>query len=242
MQLKILTLNVWRYYEWEKRKEELLSFLEEQDADLVFLQEVAFDSERTFSDQVTEINEHLDYPACAFSKMMKMTHWHGKPLLKEMFFGLGFLCKFPLLKKEMVFLPACEKQKKFGFLYLKIVTPKGDLDVLNVHFENTDAGARQHLRQTLAWCAERGLTPIIAGDFNLSIVSDLIDLAGEDYHISYQLKPYFSFYPTNHSHDSEPVTLDYILVHKKKFLLKDVECVSSSVSDHNPVVAFSECI
>jgi len=43
MEFKILTLNVWRYYEWEKRKEKVIKFLKNQNAEIIFLQEAAHD-------------------------------------------------------------------------------------------------------------------------------------------------------------------------------------------------------
>ena len=61
MKLKALTLNVWRYYEWEKRKKNLIKFLKKQDADIIFLQEVAYDErlKDKWSNQVQEINKEL---------------------------------------------------------------------------------------------------------------------------------------------------------------------------------------
>ena len=59
--LKIVTLNLWRYYDWEKRKDKVIDFLKKQEADIVFLQEAAYDErlKDKWSNQVEEINKIL---------------------------------------------------------------------------------------------------------------------------------------------------------------------------------------
>ena len=133
--------------------------------------------------------------------------------------------------------PNIEKNRKFGFMHSVIETPKEDIDLINVHLENTDKGSKAHLKKTLEWCKEKGIKPIIAGDFNVKIVENLKEIAEKDYYISYFIKPYKSFMPTKFSHDQVPITLDYIIVHKDKFKIEDVECIQNDASDHNPVIA-----
>ncbi len=106
-----------------------------------------------------------------------------------------------------------------------------------MHFENTNNGSKTQLKETLKFCDEKGIKPIIAGDFNMKVVEDLKEIAEEDYFISYMLKPYKSFYPTNFSHDKVPITLDYILSHKKKFKMGEINCMNVDISDHKPILA-----
>lgn len=239
MKLKALTLNVWRYYEWEKRKKNLIKFLKKQDADIIFLQEVAYDErlKDKWSNQVQEINKELNYSGETFGKLMEMTKWHGKPIDWTMYYGFGILSKYPIKHSEVIVLSPVEGDKKFGFMHSVIKTPKGDIDLIDVHFENTNTGSKEHLRKTLEWCKNKKIKPIIAGDFNMKIIENLKELAEEDHHISYLIKPYKSFMPTKFSHDQVPITLDYITVHKNKFKMNDVECINNNVSDHNPVIA-----
>jgi len=236
--MKILTLNMWRYYEWEKRKSELVAFLKEQDADVVLLQEVASDERiiDTWKNQAHELAVALKYPNYIYGKLMDMKKWHGKPITWHMEFGVGILSKYPIVTSERVLLPQVEKEKTFGFLHAVLRTPQGHIDCISVHYENTDKGSREQLHQTLLWCAKKRLLPIIGGDFNMKIVHDVQEIA-KDYVISYDVTPYKSFYPTEHSHDKVPITLDYIIAHKKQFVMKEVLCVSNKVSDHNPVIA-----
>lgn len=168
---------------------------------------------------------------------MEMTKWHGKPIDWVMYYGFGILSKYLVKHSEVVVLPPVEQDKKFGFMHSIIETSNGDIDLIDVHFENTNKGSREHLRMTLEWCKEKGIKPIIAGDFNMKFIADLKDLAEKEYQVSYLIKPYISFMPTEFSHNKEPITLDYILSHKEKFEMKDVACVNNDVSDHNPVIA-----
>lgn len=235
--MRVLILNIWRYYEWEERKEKVLDFLKRQDADIILLQEAASSEKSNWENQVKEINEGLEYPFEAYSNMAKMTKWHGKAISYKMNYGLGIISKFKIKNFKFVKLVPVLKEKDFGFLYGILETPKGDLNILSVHFENTDKGSKEQLKETLKWCKERKIFPIIGGDFNMRITEDLKEIAGEEYEISYFVKEYKSFMPTQHSNNKEPITLDYIIAHKKAFQINDVECIQDTLSDHCPVIA-----
>jgi len=242
MELKVLTLNIWRYFEWDKRKEKVIKFLKEQDADIVFLQETAYDErlKNKWENQVHELNCELNYKDFCFFKMAKMKKWHKESIDWVMYYGLGILSKYPIKCKEVVFLPLVERDRKFAFIHAILETPKGNLDIINVHLENTDKGSKQHLKYVLKWCKKKKIKPIIAGDFNMQITSNIIGLADKEYFISYKLKPYVSFMPTEFSNNKEPVTLDYIIASKDRFKIKHVECIDASPSDHKPIIALIE--
>ena len=239
MKMKVLTANIWRYYEWEKRKEKLFNFLKKEDADIILLQEVAYDErlKDKWKNQVEEINEQVKYPSSTFGKLMEMKKWHDKPIDWVMFYGFGILSKYPIKHSEVIILPPVEKNKKFGFMHIVVETPERNIDLINVHFENTNKGSIEHLKQTLNWCKKKGIKPIIAGDFNIKIIEDLKEIARESYDISYLIKPYKSFMPTEFSHDKIPITLDYIIIHMEKFKFISVECINNNISDHSPVLA-----
>ncbi|MBW6442755.1 endonuclease/exonuclease/phosphatase family protein [Patescibacteria group bacterium] len=239
MKIKILTINICRYYEWEKRKKKIISFLKKENADIIFLQEVAYDErlKDKWENQVEEINKKVKYPSSKFGKLMEMNKWHNKPVDWVIFYGFGILSKYPIKCSEVIILPPVEKNKKSGFMHIVIETPKGNINLINVHFENTNKGSKEHLKQTLNWCKEKKIKSIIAGDFNMKIVRDLKEIAEKDYEISYSIKPYKSFMPNDFSHDKVPVTLDYIIIDKEKFKFISVECTNNHISDHNPVVA-----
>jgi endonuclease/exonuclease/phosphatase family metal-dependent hydrolase len=237
MKLKIITINVWRYYEWEKRKQKLANFLKKEDADIVLFQEVASSEKSKWNNQIEEINEMVKYPFFAFEKLVKMTKWHEEPIDYEMYYGFGILSKYKIKEKELVKLKHVLKKKDFGFMHCVIEIDNKDFYFLNVHFENTDEGSKEQLKKTLKFCERNKINPIIAGDFNMKNTETLKELAGKSYEISYFVKHYFSFMPTEFSNNKEPITLDYIIVGKNKFKILEVECVENSPSDHRPIVA-----
>ena len=157
MKIKVLTINIWRYYEWEKRQEKVINFLKEQDADIVFFQEAAYDErlKDKWQNQIEEINEQIKYSYSSFGKLMEMEKWHDKPIDWIMHYGFGILSKYPIKNSDIIILPPIKKDKKFGFMHVVVETPKGDIDLINVHFENTNQGSKEHLKQTLEWCKKR---------------------------------------------------------------------------------------
>ena len=50
----------------------------------------------------------------------------------------------------------------------------------------------------------------------MKLIDDLKELAINDYEISYLIKQYKSFMPTQFSHNEKPITLDYLIAHKNK--------------------------
>ena len=237
MKIKTLTLNIWRYYEWEERKQKTLDFLNKENADIIFLQEVASSEKSNWKNQVEEINEELNYSDASYSNMAKMVKWHGEAIDYEMHYGLGIISKYKIKKSQFVKVKPVLKEKDFGFLHVVLETPGGEIDVLSVHYENTDEGAKAQLKETLDWCKEKNIKPIIAGDFNIKITENVLELANEEYEISYLVEQYKSFMPTKHSNNSKPITLDYIIAHKEKFEINDVNCIEETPSDHRPVIA-----
>lgn len=239
MQIKIITNNLWRYYEWENRKEKVIEFLKSEDADIVLFQEAAYDGrlKEKYENQIHELNKELKYTDYFFGKIYKMVRWHKEPIDWEMYMGLGILSKYPIKHTQIVSLPPIKQERKFGFLHVVLETKKGDIDIINVHFENTNEGAKEHLKETIKWCRKKNIKPIIAGDFNMKVINDLIEEADKDYFISYLVNPYKSFYPTEFSNDKIPITLDYILLHKLKFKFLNIECSEANISDHKPIIA-----
>ena len=236
--MKIVTLNVWRYFEWKNRKDKVIDFLKKQKADIIFLQEVAYDDrlKDKWRNQVEEINKALKYKNIFYGKLRDMIKWHQEPISWKMHYGLGILTNYPITKRKLVILPHVELDKNFGFLYMELQTPKGKLDIINVHLENTDGGSKEQLKYILSWCEKREIKPIIAGDFNMRITSNL-KLATDNYNISYFIKPYKSFMPSTHTTTKIPITLDYIMAHKNKFGILSIKCIKNKISDHYPLLA-----
>lgn len=235
---KIVTLNIWRYFEWEKRKDKVINFLKKQEADIIFLQEAAYDErlKDKWPNQIEEINETLKYKSTFYGKVRDMEKWFQEPIDWKMHYGLGILTNYSITKKKLIILPHIELNKNFGFLHVELQTSNGKIDIINVHLENTDKGSKEQLKYILNWCKKKKIKPIIAGDFNMRITGNM-KIAKGNYHISYFIKPYKSFMPAAHTTTKIPITLDYILAHKSKFDILSIKCVKNKISDHYPLLA-----
>ena len=242
MNIKLLTINIWRYFDWDKRKSESIKLFKKYNADIILLQEAAFDERLNYKNQVDEINQELKYKHYAFGKIADMHNWNKIPIDWVMYFGFGIITKYPILKTQIVKLKPVIKERPLGFFYIQVQTPEGKLDLINVHFENTDQGSESNLIETLSWCKKNHLKPIIAGDFNIINTEILIKHSQKDYEISYLFKPYKSYMPTEFSSNKEPVTLDYILLSKDHFSFKNLNCIKSKASDHYPIYSEIEKI
>jgi len=247
MKLKILTLNVWRYYEWEGRKDQLIQFIKKENPDVICLQEVNDDLKfnEGLKNQAELIAKLSGYKYWTYGKTDKLLKWNSEVLDREVWMGDGIISKYPIIKETKHILKKYLEygdSKDLGFVHAKIDLGKDKIDVLSVHYANNDKSSKLHLKETLEWCETEGLRPIIAGDFNMMITEDVKEVAGEDYYISYFIKPYKSFNPTNYSHNKVPVNLDYIITHKKKFIINKVSCEDVKISDHKPLIAEIEMI
>jgi endonuclease/exonuclease/phosphatase family metal-dependent hydrolase len=242
MTIKIITLNLWRYYKWKNRKNKIINFIKKENPDIVFLQEVVYDEKykKLYKNQIEELNKKLFFKAHIYSKITKLKKWHKIPLKRKMTIGLGILSKFPIKKiktKKLKFYSKYGDTKKHGIQHVIVSSPLGKIDLINVHFSNNDESAKLHLEETINWCNKNSIKPIIAGDFNIKITKDLIEKTKKEYFISYLIKPYKSFLPTKFSHNNKPITLDYILAHKKKFIIEKIQCKRTNISDHKPIIS-----
>ncbi|MCF8399451.1 MAG: hypothetical protein K9G58_14860 [Bacteroidales bacterium] len=239
MEIKLITLNIWKYYDWKNRKKNAVDFIKENSPEIILFQEACKDNrlKKIYKNQIDEINRELKYPYFSFVKLDKMKNWHKEPLKWKMSQGFGILSKYKLIKSKIKILESVKKTKKSGFAHFRIKIKGKKIDVLNVHFENTDEGSKKQLIEALKWCNKKKIQPIIAGDFNIKDTKEIIEIAKENYYISYLIKQYKSFNPTKFSNNDKPITLDYILAHKSKFKIKKIECSDGKISDHFPIIA-----
>ena len=232
--MKILTLNMWRYYDWKKRKPILIKLLKKENPDVICFQEA-------IKNQVKELSSFLGYEHFAYGKLAKIKKdRRGRKFKKDIWFGNAIISKYPIKKNKKVLLqhyPKNNDKRSLGFLSVQIVIEKELIDILSVHFLNNEKSSILNLLETLKWVKKNKLKPIIAGDFNIIKTNNLKKLASKDYEISYYKKKYLSYPVNRFSYNRVPVTLDYIISHKKKFKMGKVKCVKTKASDHNAVIS-----
>jgi len=230
--VKILSFNLWNYENYNERKPKIIGFIKKQDPDLVVFQEIRDDAlyNKKGENQLKNLNRELGYPHELFYPVTDKRKERPEKYRCRCIEGTGVLSKYPLKKIETKKL---EKQPEdrytCGNIHVRVQIGKKAVDLVAVHFSNSDLYSLLHLIETMSWVRKKKITPIIAGDFNMRHPKWLGEITGEEYKNSYQYKKYIS-YPR------AKFTLDYIVI-PKKYFFKKVECKHLNLSDHKPLLA-----
>lgn len=144
--------------------------------------------------------------------------------------GLAIISRHPIAAHEGHALKQHpDHDEKCAILFTKLAIDDRIVDICNVHFGNSDLFSDLHIKECMAVCANRGVLPIIMGDFNNFRLQDYSASQLKDYIIGTDVAPYISM-PKNDG------TLDYIVT-PSSMKMGDIRCPSAYVSDHRPVLA-----
>ena len=228
--IKIFNLNLWNYTNWKERELKILEIIKKQNPDVITLQEVRDDIQfnKKGDNQAKQLNRELNYPYYAFYPVTDKQKERPEKYKDYCIDGTAVLSKFPILKVERKKLQK-HKQDRYtcGNLYAKIKAEK-IIDLIVVHFSNSNYFSLLHLLETLKDVKKRGIKPIIIGDFNIIDSYVLHELTENEFYSSLKFKKYIS-YPTKNE------TLDYVLI-PKKFKFRSFECLTDNLSDHRALV------
>ena len=228
--IKIFNLNLWNYTNWKERELKILEIIKKQNPDVITLQEVRDDIQfnKKRDNQAKQLNRELNYPYYAFYPVTDKQKERPEKYKNYCIDGTAVLSKFPILKVERKKLQK-HKQDRYtcGNLYAKIKAEK-IIDLIVVHFSNSNYFSLLHLLETLKDVKKRGIKPIIIGDFNIIDSYVLHELTENEFYSSLKFKKYIS-YPTKNE------TLDYVLI-PKKFKFRSFECLTVNLSDHRALV------
>lgn len=232
MKLKILSLNLFRYYdEWERRKPLIANYIREQNPDIVMFQECFDDGRHNGPDenQASQINKELRFKQCIYH-IAEMLRTERKMLLTtSVFDGLGFLSNHPIIESCAIRLKQHEEDGHFRIIQRIVLTIQGNKIILfHTHFSNHDSWARWQLEETLEYAKKEEKLPIIGGDLNIKITDDIMQLTKDSYLNSWAEKEYTS-YPAKNE------VLDYVLIPKKMSFV-NIICDKDGLSDHRPLV------
>lgn len=229
--VKILNLNLWNYNHFGDRKPKILNFIRKNNPEIVAFQEVRDDTgfNKKGDNQAKQLNKELKFPYYAFYPTTNKQKERPEKYKNYCIEGTAVLSKYPILKFEGIKLKK-QKEDRYncGNLYVKIKAKK-IIDLIVVHFSNSDLFSLLHLIETLKWVSGKKIKPIILGDFNMRHSEWLHDLIEGDYTSSLKYKKYLSYPP-------DKWTLDYILI-PKKFKFKSFECSEEELSDHRALIA-----
>ena len=226
--MKITTLNLQGFDNWEERVEHITAYLTREQPDIIFFQEVVFLPDVNARNQVQLLNDQLHYPyqQTTISRLQVGLEY---AVYRE---GLGCLSRYPITASDTIVLkqaPGDEHQRIIQLLDVAV----GDeiIKLTHVHFSITDFTdfATPQLEETLALLKARGEERIMVGDFNLNHLEESIALWGDTYDASTKF-PYIS-YPSMEKRN------DYFLI-PKRYSFKDFTGSDDErISDHNALTA-----
>lgn len=220
--MKLTTLNLQGFTDWEQRKPEIVAYLKTTNPDIILFQEVVFLPDISPLNQVQILNQELGYPY----EHSVITRLQPSPYYDVYREGLSMLSKHPVTKSNSIVLKQAEGDEHNRILQLAdILIDEQIVKIANVHFSLTDETdfATAHLLETLDIMNGYGEKRIIAGDFNIDHLEDLSHVWGDAYEASTKI-PYISF-PSQHKRN------DYVLV-PKPYSLKGLSVSSDKLSDH----------
>ena len=223
--MKITTLNLEGFADWQRREPKIIDYLNIVDPDVIVFQEVVFIPDISAFNQVQLLNQKLGYPY-EHSAVTRLQPSRVYETFRE---GLAMLSKHPILKTDTVILKKADGDEHNRIVQMIDIQMDGHVVKLaNVHFSLTDFTdyATAHLVETLEIIANKDEERIIAGDFNMDHLELASEIWAEHYTSSTKI-PYISF-------PSENKRNDYILV-PKSYEFTDISTSGNNLSDHRAV-------
>lgn len=229
--MKILSLNIWNYHNFNSRKLKIIKLIKKYDPDVVVFQEVRDDRSKNIidNDQLKQLNQELEY---RYSYFLPVQNFKNKKKLNhDCIEGLGICSKHPFNKQFIELKKHPDDVFTRKALHTKVNFDKTIVNIINVHFSPNDLFARLHLEEVLEKQKNKKKTVII-GDFNYPHKKSISRLSKENGFKSSSDFDYIS-YP------NDKCSYDYILISNDAEFRK-FECINEEVSDHNAL--FSEII
>lgn len=227
-EVKVLSYNL-RFGELASL-EELASFINEQNPDLVALQEVDF---KTFRERAPHQNDK-DF-STTLGYLTKMFPVYGKTIpYRNGLYGIAILSKYPLSKVERIYLPKTEHGKEQRAVLIADVEYEENkfITFASTHLDYTNTFERQVQVGKLNEIFSSNQYPVIlCGDFNATPDSEEIKSGMSDWRIVSNLNPTIPA-------DAPKKVIDYIFCYPaEKWSIKDSETYQVNLSDHLPVSA-----
>lgn len=208
----------------------IVETIRNEDPDIVALQEVDVNTERSGSGNQAE----------KIASLLKMHYFFGKAIDYEGGeYGVAILSKFPLAEGKVNRLPtqAGTNGEPRILVTAKIITPKGN----EIRFGSTHLDAQREptnrllqIRKIVELAQDEELPLIVAGDFNAVPDSEVINILTNSFGLTCSDCPFTS------SANNPVRTIDYIAFHPPsgKFKVENHYVVKEDyASDHLPIVS-----
>ena len=225
MKIKLTSLNLQGFEDWDARKPKILDYLKKEDSDVVVFQEAVFIPDISPHNQAQLLNQDLEYPyqVSTISRLQPSVHYRT---YRE---GLALISKYHIRSSDTLILKKAEGDEHNRILQL-IDIWIGDqiIRIGHVHFSITDVVdyATPHLEETLAILKARNEKRILIGDFNLTYLEETSALWENDYKASTEVS--YITYPSWHE---GPKRTDYALI-PKEYSFSSITVSEDGLSDH----------
>lgn len=226
--LSLFTLNLWRYYDFEKRLPNIISSLQKYQPDIIFFQETQIDPSHSPFSQIEQIKKQILSHQFSFQSTIYLKKsQRGKTLETPVHHGMAVLSKYPIINGfEYYVAPNQNENEPRSILCLDIEKDNQILKLANIHLANQEDWAKKQLREFLNYIHSRNEQRIMAGDFNLYNLKNYQKLL-QGYEISNIFKPYISYPKDNWC-------LDYILI-PNTYSFQTLEIDNTYLSDHKGI-------
>jgi Metal-dependent hydrolase len=200
----------------------IAAFIKKQDADVVALQEV---------DNQCNRSENIDQAA----ELAKLTGLHGAFGAAMPYdggqYGLAILSKHPIGKTQVIRLPG-DGEPRIGFL-AEIQAPQGSITLVSTHFHHRSGESRiAQAKELLAALAKTSGPIVIAGDLNDVLGSPPLSLFTEPW-LHVKKKNPVATCPADHPKSE----IDHFFVRGLQ-PVKEAEVLEEAISsDHRPIIA-----
>lgn len=231
--MKLMTLNLWCYYDWENRKDSIVSLVREHDPDVIALQEVQTNFAFAPNPQSDFIADACGYKYRSFSPTYSrkdQIDTNGDRTQRTSY-GRAVISKYPIVSSEGYVLEQYpDHDEANSVLFCNIEMDGTYVELCCVHFANSDKHSELHLKELLEVCKAKDRRPIMLGDFNNFNLGAYKETLLAGYTISTDLAQYTSM-------PKDDGTLDYIVVPASEYTLSNVVCPNVYVSDHRALIA-----
>ena len=226
--ISLLTLNLWRYNDFDARLKNIYKVIQRKQPDVVFLQEVQIDLSVSGLSQVEVIKKQLpEYKYSVHSTIYLKESQRGEKLDRPIQHGMAILSKYPVLNSfEYYVAKNIDETEPRSILCCDVEIQSKVYNFANIHFANKEEWAKNQLVEFLEFTHSRGEQRIMIGDFNMFNLPKYTSILG-DYKLSYNYKPYISF-------PKDDGCLDYVMV-PRSFEFTELELIEDYVSDHKGV-------
>ena len=223
--MKLMTLNIQGFDDWDARKDAIVGYIQNQEPEVIFFQEVVYLPEISPFTPVELLNETLSYPyqLNVISRLQVGVHY---PVYRE---GMSILSRHPIVKSDVIALKKEARDEHTRILQMADLLVDGQIiKIANIHLSITDYFdlATPQLQEVLEMLRSRNEARIIMGDFNMAFLEQTAHLWQDDYIASTEV-PYMT-YPLMKKR------VDYALV-PKTYHFDSIKVSGDSLSDHRAV-------